>query len=152
MKECAKIKRMLSRYIDKEASNSDIKRIEAHLGLCASCKNELSSLARVKGLIAGVERKVLPQNYLAARVREKALDMRYTQRKLSLAGMGSFARRLIPVPIAVIVASIAFIIVVSAQTANKYSFEDHVFSGNPATAETALKLILGTQNYIEEVD
>ncbi|MFA5143439.1 MAG: anti-sigma factor [Candidatus Omnitrophota bacterium] len=146
MKECAKVKRILSRYLDKEANSADAAMIEVHINICPSCKKELSGLSQVKGLIVGMERKTVPQDYLVSRLREAIAYVRHAREKLSLAGMGSFARKLIPVPVAAIIVSIAFLMLTSTQAVTESSIEEHIFSGNAATAQTALGLILGSQN------
>jgi predicted anti-sigma-YlaC factor YlaD len=146
MRECARIKRMLSRYLDEETNGADKAAIEKHLAGCLSCREELSGLVDIKGLVSGMERKILPQNYLVSRVYEKITDKRRLIERFSLAGMGIFARKLIPVPVAAIIISIMLLILTSAQPITKNSLEDYIFSGNAVTSEAALELILGTQN------
>lgn len=146
MRECAKVKRILSRYIDNEATDADTALVRSHLERCLPCRQEFSALAGAKGLISGMERKVLPQDYLILRLREKIADERRLRERPSLAGMGILARKLIPVPVAAIIASLIFLFLTSAQPAAEYSLEEHIFSANPATTETALELILGSQN------
>ncbi len=148
MKECAKVKRLLSRYLDKETSNTDTALVEAHLDICPFCKKEFSALARAKKFILEKERKTLPQDYLVYRLREKiASEQRVTKQGLSwLADMGNFSRKLIPVPVTAIVLSLAFLILSSGQQTSKYSLEEHMLSGTQTTTATALELILGAQN------
>ncbi len=145
MKECRKVKRLLSRYLDKETGNADSALIRAHLDNCSFCRKELLGLSRVKELISGKERKVLPQDYLVYRLREEIAGQQHAEEKLSwIAGMGNFSRRLIPVPVAVIVLSIVFLISISKQQVSEYSLEEHILSGTQTTTETALGLILGS--------
>ncbi|MDD5173607.1 MAG: zf-HC2 domain-containing protein [Candidatus Omnitrophota bacterium] len=146
MRECADIERRLSRYLDKEMNDADRAMVEAHLAGCPLCKKEMSELARLKGLVMETERKTLPRDYLVCRIRESIADERRAIGRLSLAGMGIFARRLIPVPVAVIIVSVVFMIFTSMQPVTKSSLEDYIFSGRAATTETALELILGSQN------
>jgi predicted anti-sigma-YlaC factor YlaD len=144
MGECAKIKRMLSRYLDKEVSDADSVAIEAHLVNCPLCKKEISELYQVKSFASKIERKTLSQDYMVSRLRDAIAYAQYAKKKLSLAGMGNFARKLIPVPVTAIVISILFLIFTSTQPVAQTSFEDHIFSGNAATMEIALELILGS--------
>jgi anti-sigma factor RsiW len=146
MSECAKIKRILSRYIDMEVDDVQRAAIEEHLSGCAVCGRELSELMQVKGAVSGFERKTLPQDYLVRRIREKIMDERISKEKISLAGMGIFARRLIPVPIAAIVVSVLLLVVTSTQPVSGDSLEDHIFSGSAVTTQAALEVILGSQN------
>jgi len=146
MKECKDVKRMLSRYLDKETLDSDTAMIEAHLDNCLICKEELLALMNDRNLMAGIKRKPLPRDYLVLRLRERIADERRILERFSLAGMGEFARKLIPVPVVALIASIAFLVLTSMEPVNKYSLDDHIFNGSAATAETALELILGSQN------
>lgn len=146
MKECAQVKRILSRYLDKETRDADTIMIEAHLDSCSLCRKELSELSRVKRLVSGRERKTLPQNYLVSRLRDAIARARYSEKRFSLTGMGNFARRLIPVPVAAIIISLVFLVLTSTQSVTRYSLEDYMFSGSATTSETALELILGSQN------
>lgn len=146
MRECAKVKRALSRYLDKEASDADIVMVERHIADCYLCRKELFGLNSARKLVLGVERKSLPQDYLVSRLRGDIARVLYEDRKVSLAGMGSFARKLIPVPVAAIIVSAVFLIFTYTRPVIGYSLEDHIFSGASATSETALELILDSQN------
>ena len=146
MKECAKVNKLLSRYLDKETGDADTIMVEAHLSSCSLCKKEFEALIKAKELVAATQRKALPRDYMVSRLREKITIGRHTIGDLILAHMGRLARRLIPVPVAAIALSVAFLIFMSAQSASKHSLEDYMFSGTPATTEAALELILGTQN------
>jgi len=146
MIECTKVKRMLSRYLDKEIGGEDSVMIEAHLANCTQCSKELSELTRLKGIVSGVTRITLPQDYLVSRIRDSIMRTRCEERVFSLSDIGNFARKLIPLPIGILVASIVFLVFISVQPASKNSLEDHIFSGSNATTEMALELILGSQN------
>lgn len=146
MKECAKVRRILSRYLDKETGDADTIMIEAHLAGCSLCRKELSELSRAKRFVSKIERKILPEDYLVSRLRDAIARARYAEKRFSLAGMGNFARRLIPVPVAAIIISLVFLVLTSTQSVTKYSLEDYMFSGSATTTETALELILGSQN------
>lgn len=145
MKECRKIKRLLSCYLDKETGNADNNLIKAHLDSCLLCKKELLELARVKEFILGKKRKTLPQDYLVYRLREEIAGLQQVKERFSwITGVSNLSRRLIPVPL--IVLSIAFLILSYRQQVNKYPLEEHILSGTQTTTETALGLILGVQN------
>ena len=94
MKECRKVKRLLSRYLDKETSTAESAMVAAHLDSCLVCQKELLELTRVKELILGKERKSLPEDYLVYRLREKIASQERPARKFSwLAGMGDISRK-----------------------------------------------------------
>jgi len=145
MKECAKINKILSRYIDGEANNSDAALVRAHLDNCFSCRRELSGLSRVKETLLNKERKSLPVDYLMYFLRQKiANEQRLKEQRLSSwAVMGNLSRRFIPVPVTVIVLSLAFLFLTSKHQAVRYSLEDHLLSGAQTTTVMALGLMLG---------
>ena len=146
MKECIRVKRLLSRYLDKEISNSDVALVETHTDICPLCKKELLELSRVKEIMLGKEKKTLPQDYLVCRLREEIAGRQYTEKRLSLTGIGSLSRRLIPVPVATLVLSITFLFLTSTtQQVSEASLEDNILRGIPITTEVALGLILGVQ-------
>ncbi|MDI6758601.1 MAG: zf-HC2 domain-containing protein, partial [Candidatus Omnitrophota bacterium] len=70
MKECAKIKRLLNKYIDKELDKQELLRVQGHVKECILCKEELDKLYLLKGLIENIERKVLPEEYLIYRIKD----------------------------------------------------------------------------------
>ena len=146
MKECVRVKKILSRYIDKETNYADSALVEMHVYHCPLCKKELSELMRVKELVLKKERKTLSQNYLILRLRRKIAGEQRVTRRFSLAGIGNFSRRLIPVPVAAIALLAAFLLLSSRQQVSKYSLEDNMLSGTPATSEAALRLVLGAQS------
>jgi hypothetical protein len=147
MKECARVRRSLSRYLDKETGDPETVMVRTHLDKCSSCEGELSRLARIKELIQSKERKTLPQDYLVSRLREEIALERSAGEKLSwLADMGDFSRRLIPVPVSLIVLSMALFILIPGQKINKSSLEDMLLSKTAVTTDTALGLILGSQD------
>ncbi len=148
MNKCAKVKRLFSRYLDKEASSADTALVEAHLDSCCLCKQELSGLARVKVIILERQRKILPQDFLICRLREKIASERVVSDKgLSWQeAMGNLSRRLIPVPVCAIALLFAFLILTSGKQVNSYSLEERILEKTSITSEIALGLILGTQN------
>ncbi|MDD5654748.1 MAG: anti-sigma factor [Candidatus Omnitrophica bacterium] len=145
MNECAKIKRLLSLYIDQEANNADTALVEAHLDKCPGCQKELSQLSRIKGCISEKERRVLPPDYLISRLRDEITSRQYARDRLSLVRMGNFARRLIPVPVAAIVLMTMLMFMSVKQTVDTDSLEDNILNGVSVTEETILGLVLGTQ-------
>lgn len=147
MKECSKVKRLLSRYLDKEMAGSGTELVEAHLERCSFCRQELSELSRMKGIILGRERKTLPPDYLVCRLRREIAGQRYSQESLLVSGMARLCRRLIPIPMAAIVLSIVLLVLCSRpQQESGYSLEDNILSGTPVTTQTALALLLGVQH------
>ena len=95
----------------------------------------------------GKEKKTLSQDYLVCRLREKIASEQYTEKRLSLVGIGSLSRRLIPVPVATIILLITFLFLISTgQQVSESSLEDNILSGAPVTTEAALGLILGVQD------
>ncbi len=147
MNDCRKVERLLSRYLDSETSSSDSALIKAHLDSCSLCKKELSKLTQIKELISVKERKAIPQDYLVYRLREEIKSLQHTaERVVWMSGLGSLSRRLIPVPAALIVLSLVFLILTQGQQLKEYSLDEHVLSGKQTTTALALNLILGVQN------
>jgi predicted anti-sigma-YlaC factor YlaD len=144
MNKCARIKKLLSRYLDKETSGIDNKFIETHLNDCFLCKNDFLELSKIKSTIGEKERKILPQDYLIFRLREKIeKERKEKERFLWLVDISNFSRKLMPVPVTVIVAMIVFLIFTPNYYIGKSSLEEHMLSGNNITTQTALELILG---------
>ncbi len=147
MKECLKVKRLLSRYLDKETGETETNLVETHLNSCSLCKKELLELSRVKELVSGKERLILPENYLVSRLREEITRQERRRKRLSLIDLGNLSRRLIPIPVATIVLSLLFLFLISAgPKVSEFSLADNLLSGTPVTTEAALGLILGGQD------
>ena len=147
MKDCVRVRRLLSRYLDRETNDPDTVLVKGHLYNCPLCKAELSGLSAAKNLIRAKERKTLPQDYLVRRLREEiSLERMGAERFSWLADMGNFSRRLIPVPVSMIVLSAAFLILSPGQKADKHSLEDTLLSRTAVTTDVALGLILGSQD------
>jgi predicted anti-sigma-YlaC factor YlaD len=148
MKECIRVKKLLSRYIDKEIGRSDTVLVEGHLDICSFCKKELRELSRVKELVLEKERKVLPQNYLVCRLRQKIVgEQRMVKQGLSwLTGLEDFSRKVIPIPVTVIVLSTVFLMLSSRRQLSESSLEEHLLSGAQTTTETALGLMLAARD------
>jgi len=147
MKECGRVKKLLSCYLDKEISDIDAVFVKKHLGICHICNEDYLELFKVKQLMLDKERKTLPEDYLVFRLKEKIVSQQHAEESLSwLAGLGNLSRRLIPVPVAAILLSIMFLVAASKQQMITYSLDEHILSGSQTTRETALGLILGAQN------
>lgn len=147
MKDCIKVKRLLSRYLDKETGEAETNLVETHLNSCPLCKKELLEFSRVKELVSGKERMTLPENYLVSRLREEISRQERHRKRLSLIDLGNLSRRLIPIPVATIVLSLLFLLLISAgPKVSKSSLADNLLSGTPVTTEAALGLILGGQD------
>lgn len=147
MKECIKVKRLLSRYLDKETGEAETTLVATHLNSCPLCKKELLELSRVKELVSGKERMTLPESYLVCRLREEIAREQRTRKRLFLGNIGNLSRRLIPIPVATIVLSIVFLFLISTgQKVSESSLEDNLLSGTPVTTEAALGVILGVQD------
>jgi len=149
MKECIKIKTLLSRYLDKETAEAETILVESHLNSCPLCKKELLELSRIKELVSGKERINLPENYLINRLREKIARKRQepAEKRPSLIDLGNLSRRLIPIPVATFVLSILFLFSISTgQKASETTLEDNLLSGNPVSTEAALEVILGVED------
>ena len=148
MEKCAKVKKILSRYLDQEASSADTVLIKTHLDNCPFCEKEFLELSRAKELITGKEIKALPPDYLVCRLREKIASQRQDSQEGFpwLAGMGNLSRRLIPVPVTAVLLSLALLILTSQQSTTSYSLEEDMLSGTQTTTATAAGLILGMQS------
>lgn len=124
MKECARVRKLLSRYLDKETGDLDAAMVRTHSDNCAFCNAELSGLVRIKELIQGKERKTLPRDYLVSRLHEEiALEQRYEERLSWLADMGNFSRRLIPIPVSIIVLSMVLLIFIPGRKPANYRWK-----------------------------
>src|SRR3989339_575991 len=142
MNKCKTIKRLLSSYLDKETNSEKTALVEIHVDSCLLCKEELLALQKIKYLVLSKEQRTLPQDYLVNRLREEILNQQYCEtRPPWIVIMGNLSRMLIPLPGAVIVLSIIFLISISNQQVDKYSLEEHILSGTQTTTEIALGLI-----------
>lgn len=146
MRECKRVRRLLSSYIDQETSRPDTVLVEAHLGNCPVCQRDLGGFIRLKKLLFERERKSFPPDYLILNLRREVagngcLDGQWL---LGLTSMANLSRRLIPIPAVVIALSFVFLISNFGEQADKYSLEDKILKGMPMTTESALELILGS--------
>ena len=146
MKNCLKVKRILSRYLDKETGGTDTALVEAHVKSCVLCRQELSELSRLKGIILGKERKTLPQDYLVSRLRQEIAGESCSQEGSQVFDLARLCRKLIPIPVAAMVFSIVFLVLCSRPQQTEYSLEDTILNGTPVTTQNALALLLGVQH------
>ena len=146
MKECAKIRKILSRYFDKETNSADNSLVAGHLAVCSECQKELTELSRVKAGILELTRKALPQDYLVSRLRDELAGERMVKERFSLAGLGNLSFRLIPIPVTIIALSISLLVLTPGQYSNKSSLDEHILSGRSATQETVLGLMFETES------
>jgi len=144
MNACARVRKLLSRYIDKEAREREVAFIEMHVAGCFSCQKELREISCVKEVLLKKERRALSEGELARRLLRQILYQKSGREDFSMVGMGYLARRLIFLPAIAIALSAAFLILIPQQT-SRYSWEEHVLSGAPTTTAMALGLILGTR-------
>jgi predicted anti-sigma-YlaC factor YlaD len=143
MSECLRVQRLLSRYVDQEARESDAALVWTHLEGCSACRKEWAELARVKELVVKKERKTLPEEFWPLRLRNALIREQNKAPDFSWDILGRFSLRLIPVPIAVILVSVGFLFWSVLQPVSRVSPEDDILAGELATTETALVVILG---------
>ena len=97
--KCAKVKRLLGRYIDKELRDEkQIALLEEHLKICVGCQKELGSLLSLRGMIAQKEKIKAQENFLA-KLQNKIQGEAEIIKIKWLPQAGDLARRLIPVPV-----------------------------------------------------
>ncbi len=143
MNDCQKIKRLLSRFLDKEASVFEAEQIQAHLSVCPACRQELLELSGAKQIVTGSLRKTLPQDYLVGRLRPQIAQKQRSETGFSFDLLGSLSRRLIPVPAFAVALSVLFLVLASGRSTAAYSLEDNILNGNAVTSEMALYLVVG---------
>lgn len=147
MNECAKVKRLLSRYLDAQANVPESELVKRHLAACSFCRQELTVLAQIKEGLIHKARKTLPPDYLVCRLREKISRQEYAPGRLSwLAGMGLLSRRLIPLPVAAVVLSLVLLVVNFQPQAGSYSMEERLLEGKTTTLGAVVGLILGEES------
>lgn len=123
---CRKVKRALNRYIDKELVDKDVLgQIEEHLDICPRCKAQLNSLLSIKGFITQKERVTTEEGFLDRlkdNLREKASIIKIGW----LPEAGKLARRLIPVPVAIMIlmSTLIFAKVNGLSPVDEYIFGD----------------------------
>lgn len=147
MKECKKVKKLLSLYVDDELNNAQSEFVKGHLAHCVLCSREYSEFAAVKQAVSEKQRKSLPEDYMIWRLREKIAQQHYVNEKPSwLAGMGNLSRKFIPIPATVIVFALVLMVLSYAWQATDYSLDEQLLSGSLTTTETATRVILGEQS------
>lgn len=98
---CTKIKRLISRYIDKELiDGKTMGLIEGHLKECTLCKAEQDFLIKIKGLISEKEKLSAGEDFLA-RLKESLNPPAQAVELKWVVETGNLARRLIPVPVTI---------------------------------------------------
>lgn len=147
MRECKKVKRLLSKYLDKEASIEDNILVEKHIEECFFCKNELSEFSSAKWLLRSKERKFLPQDYLVNRLRERLSRESYLEEKLSwFSAIGNFSLSLIPVPVVAIAVVVLLMISSPVSYVDKNSLNYSMLSSKTITMQTAVDLVFCERN------
>ncbi|MCD6134721.1 MAG: zf-HC2 domain-containing protein [Candidatus Omnitrophica bacterium] len=100
---CRKVKRLLGRYLDKEIEGRLLKLIESHLEKCAACRGELENLAAIKKMFSDKERVKVREGFLVrlkAKIEAGEETEKIREKEVETAGI--LARRLIPVPLVII--------------------------------------------------
>lgn len=144
MNKCARVRRLLSGYLDKETNERDAILVRTHLATCPSCQDELAALTQVKELVSCKERKTLPQDYLVNCLREEIARQQAPGTDVPwIVAVANLSRRLMPLPLTVIVVSVIFLLLISPQQKETYSLEEHMLNGSQITTEVALGMILG---------
>ena len=64
--ECQKVRGMLSPYIDRQLTSSEVGLVEAHLERCGTCRQELESLRAVVNLVHRVPLVSPPRSFAIA--------------------------------------------------------------------------------------
>ncbi|MBM3249415.1 MAG: hypothetical protein FJZ09_01015 [Candidatus Omnitrophica bacterium] len=139
MLNCKKVKKLLSRYLDGEMDEATSRELKAHLEGCVSCARELSGLNAVKNALAAKERKALPEDYLVCRLKERLHSAEEVAPKWQwLPDMGNLSRRLIPVPVAVIAVSLAFLSATLGEFDKVDIVDNYLFQDNLSRAELSI--------------
>ena len=157
MKECARVRGSLSKFVDAELGDRDSAAVKAHLEACLGCKEEFAKLSALKNIITGKERKALPEDYLIHQLRQRIYAQNEPSPKLQwLVDMGNLSRKLIPVPVAVLILSAVFLTATLKEYEkinyiDCYLFQDsltneeaNVLNQSQITLEGAAKVVLGT--------
>ncbi len=139
MRECAKIKRLLNKYIDKELDKQGLDRIQGHVKECVFCKEELDKLYLVKGLIENRERKSLPEDYLVCRIKDRIRASLQQQPNLQwLIELGNLSKRLIPVPVVATAVLILTLFLTSNNSQTGNLLDNYLFQNNLTQREIDL--------------
>lgn len=148
MRDCARVRRLLSCYLDRELDAAGLRLVEAHLKTCPLCSKELTGLEQVRRLVAGRKKKSLPQDYLVSRLRRELAGQESAAKRGPewLADLGNFSRRLIPVPAVAVLLSLILFVFSYVRPTVSYSMGEHLLSGAQTTTEDALELVLGAQD------
>jgi len=123
---CAKIKYLLNRYIDKELTDQKlIAHVEEHIMGCSDCKKELNLLRATKNLIAKQEKITVGDEFFAMLQDKLPIETEATEVKW-LPDAGELARKLIPVPavVTMIIFSLIFVNLNGLNPVDEYIFSD----------------------------
>ncbi|MDD5504640.1 MAG: zf-HC2 domain-containing protein [Candidatus Omnitrophica bacterium] len=143
MKDCARVKRLLSRFIDEEADSSDVAFVNSHIETCLDCRHELKRLLSAKDFISKAQKKSLPPGYIFELLRDKLRDRQSAGAGFSISNIGYIARRLMPVPAAAFLFSAVLLLLSSFYfRSDDYLLYENILKGVPATTESVLELIL----------
>ncbi|MFA4988353.1 MAG: anti-sigma factor [Candidatus Omnitrophota bacterium] len=145
MKECSRVKRLLSRYADGESGDAEAFRLRRHLDICPSCREELAGLVKIKETISCGEKKTLPADYLLCRLRDRIARTGGRKREWCWSGAGDFSLRFIPVPVTAIALSFLLLVASFGRSPDTYSLEDYVLSGSRTNTAAVLVLMLGQE-------
>ncbi|MFA5069196.1 MAG: zf-HC2 domain-containing protein [Candidatus Omnitrophota bacterium] len=147
MKGCARVKRLLSRYIDKEANPAEIVFVDKHIGVCPYCRQELERLLSVKGLVFNTRKEALPSGYMFNLLREELQDAQTCRQGFLISGIACLSRRLIPVPAAAILFSAVLLLLsLFRPQAENYLLYENILKGVPVTTEAVLGLLLDVRD------
>ena len=113
MKDCRKIRKLFSEYIDGVLDEENLNLVEEHLSKCEACRKELNKLIKMLEILKNLKREDTPPNFL------ETLHERIRQRKALNAFLNELLKNPnVKVPLAVCV-MIIFIIAVF-KTVNIY--------------------------------
>ncbi|MXY46054.1 MAG: hypothetical protein F4Y44_03530 [Chloroflexi bacterium] len=127
-RRCAKIRSLLSAYIDGETSASESRRVQEHLSTCAECAAKLESLQATTILIGRLPQLEPPRSYAltAAAFAESAPQRRFLSFETFLGGMATAGA-----------ASLVVVLVVGLVFLGRLGFMGAVNEPAPAAAPAA---------------
>jgi hypothetical protein len=99
---CRRVIRLLSPYVDGELDKQIIEIIERHTQSCSHCKSELDSLSLLKRLVSQKER-LTKNGAFFNRLRWRLKEGSHLIGPRWIIEAGNFAKRLIPVPLMIMI-------------------------------------------------
>ena len=145
---CAEVKRLLGRYVDKEiADKKIILLIEEHLNKCYHCKTELESLISARELLLSKQRLRLDDDFLI-RIKDKLLPDTLNIKLRWILEAGSLAKRLIPVPVGIIILTI---ILMFGRHNNTMAVDNYMFGDLTNEEIGILNGHIGTNDLLREI-